>query len=225
MNRQRIRESPRISVNKLGEYMVAQSSKRRSILADQKIPPTFQVTYYEDAMTAVREFYEMGGRDDQIIVRAIERLEARQGETDYEAQKTNSSAEALGQFLDVIDILDLSAYETGYGERTPAKLVINGVDISVRPDLLLFRDGALVGAVKFAVSKGTPLDREAAEYIATTVHRYVEDVLGADAPDPRDTFVVDVFRTNVLRAPRSFRRRRKDLDAACEEIAARWPSL
>lgn len=224
MNQQRVRTEPRISVNKLGDYMVATPARRRSILAQQKTPPTFMVTYYEDAQQVIREFYEHGGTDARIIERGIERLEARVPESDFEEQRTQGSADALSSFLDSLDSLDLGGYDVRLGVADPAKLVLHGVAISVRPDLVLVRDGKPAGAVKFAFSKGT-LEREAAEYVACTVHRYVQDVMGADRPDPRDTYVLDVFARRVLRAPRSYVRRRKDVEAACEEISARWASL
>lgn len=224
MNQQRVRGEPRISVNKLGDYMVAMPARRRSILAQQKTPPTFMVTYYEDAQQVIREFYEHGGTDERIITRGIERLEARLPESEFEEQRTQGSAEALSSFLDSMDSLDLDGYDVTLGATDPPKLVLHGVAISVRPDLVLVRDGQPAGAVKFSFSKGTMV-REAAEYVACTVHRYVQDVMGADGPDPRDTFVLDVFARRALRAPRSYVRRRKDVEAACEEIFARWASL
>ncbi|MHB1168898.1 MAG: hypothetical protein ACYC28_06405 [Longimicrobiales bacterium] len=224
MYRQRVRAEPRISVNKLGDYLVATPARRKSILAQQKTPPTFMVTYYDDAHQVIREFYEHGGADDRIITRGIERLEARMPESDFEEQRTQGSVEALSSFLDSLDELDLDGFEVRPGAVDPPKLVLRGVAISVRPDLVLTRDGQPAGAVKFAFSKGTMV-REAAEYVACTVHRYVEEVMGSSQPNPRDTLVLDVFARRVLRAPRSFVRRRKDVDAACEEISARWASL
>lgn len=224
MNQQRVRTEPRISVNKLGDYMVASPARRRSILAQQKTPPTFMVTYYDDAQQVIREFYELGGTDDRIITRGIERLEARLAESDFEEQRTQGCAEALSSFLDSLDELDLQGFDVRVGGADPAKLVLHGVAISVRPDLVLSREGLPAGAVKLAFSKGA-MAREAAEYVACTVHRYVEEVMGAQRPNPRDTFVLDVFARRVLKAPRSYVRRRKDIEAACEEISARWASL
>jgi hypothetical protein len=116
-------------------------------------------------------------------------------------------------------------YEVQLGDTRPARLVIGNVDISVRPELLLYRNEALVGAVKFHIGKGTILEADHADYIGTTVHHYIEAVLGAEHPRQRDVYVVDLFRSRVRRAPQSFRRRRQDIEAACQEIAARWPSI
>jgi hypothetical protein len=35
---------------------------------------------------------------------------------------------------------------------------------------------------------------------------------------------IDVFAGKVHRAPAAFKKRMKDLEAACEEIAGRWPN-
>jgi hypothetical protein len=37
--------------------------------------------------------------------------------------------------------------------------------------------------------------------------------------------VIDVFNQEVYAAPRAYRRRQMDIEAACEEIARAWPVL
>jgi hypothetical protein len=46
------RTRPRISVCKLAEYLEAQPIRRRQILKDQKYPPDFKVTWYDDSFDA-----------------------------------------------------------------------------------------------------------------------------------------------------------------------------
>jgi hypothetical protein len=47
MAESRIRETPRISVNKLAEYMVATPARRRGIIRDQKVKRDFIVARYQ----------------------------------------------------------------------------------------------------------------------------------------------------------------------------------
>jgi hypothetical protein len=115
MNQQRVRTEPRISVNTLGDYMLATPARRRSILVQQTTPPTFMVTYYEDAQQVIREFYEHGGTDDRIITRGIERLEARLPESDFEEQRTHGSADALSSFLDSLTVWTSTVTTLGWG--------------------------------------------------------------------------------------------------------------
>jgi len=205
--------------------MLASPARRRRLLQDQKNPPPFMVTYYDDAMAPIREFYELGGTDDRVVTNAMDRIAARIPATDFEEQRNNSCIEALAAFLDLLDDFSLADYGVRLGEPDPPKLVVSGVQISVRPELLLYRENELVGAVKFNIAKGSPLERQAAEYIAATVHQYVEEMLARGNALAQDSFVVDLFSKRYLRAPRSSKRRRRDVEAACEEIAARWATL
>lgn len=223
MNRP-IREDPRISVNKLGDYLVANAGRRRRILEEQKRPASYQVNYYEEAVDTMRLFYAQG-MDETIIQQKIDELDQRIPGTDFEEQKTRGCLEALEAFLELSGELDLSEYEVTLGDPRPARLVVGNVAISVRPELLLYKGEALVGAVKFHVGKGTVLSPEHADYVGTTVHQYIEEVLGGEELRQRDIYVVDLFRSRVRRAPQSYRRRRQDIQAACEEIAARWPTI
>lgn len=52
----RERHAPRFSVNSLSEYLVANASRRRRILEEQKRPRDFQVIYYKEAEEAIVRF-------------------------------------------------------------------------------------------------------------------------------------------------------------------------
>ena len=52
----RERSQPRISVTKLGEYMVASPTPRRRIVIDQKRPQDYIVARYNDAQESIAEF-------------------------------------------------------------------------------------------------------------------------------------------------------------------------
>ena len=83
-----------------------------------------------------------------------------------------------------------------------------------------------VGAIKLCFSKTNPLGPQAGEYVATTVHQVVATYLSQTATaDYRQCQVIDVFDRQIYTAPRSFLRRRNDIQAACEEMARAWPEL
>ena len=48
-----VRQAPRISVNKLGEYMTATPLRRRRIVLDQKRPKTFIFARYREPQDAI----------------------------------------------------------------------------------------------------------------------------------------------------------------------------
>lgn len=220
------RPGPRISVNKLGEYMIASPLRRRRIAADQKRPREFIVTRYRDAVAAMVEFLAAGGNSDRIITRAIADLEAKPVSTDFQLQDRDLSVEALESFLDTVDQLDLSGLTVRAGDSDAAPLLIGGVSVSVRPDIVVTgqnRNGGTVGCVKLYLSKSFPLNEAAGAYIGAVLTRFTEGYLADDATaDYRLCSVVDVFGQQVFTAPRAVQRRQNDIEAACEEIALLW---
>lgn len=218
------RLEPRISVNKLGEYLVANAGRRKTILREQKYAPAFMTTHYDDATRPILSFYADGCRP-LIIKRHIDRLSKRVPKHDHDAQRLSDCMDALEAFLDLQSILNLSGYRVVVAPRIQPKMNVANVSVSVRPELLLYKKDDLVGAVKFQLSKSHALEAKSADYIATAVHQYVSETLNSRAAKTRDVFVVDVLSRNVRPAPAAIIQRRRDILAACEEIYARWSSI
>lgn len=139
-------------------------------------------------------------------------------------------AEAIDSFIDLADSIDTDGLTLAVGANDQASLSIAAVEISVRPEVTVTavgRNGQTVaGAIKLYFSKNNPLDENSGVYVATTVHQFADGYLTetADA-DYRRCQVIDVFGGEIYTAPRSFVRRRNDIEAACEEIARAWPVL
>lgn len=225
----RERNQPRISVTKLGEYMVANPSRRRRIVIDQKRPQDYIVARYNDAQDAITEFL-VSAIEKEFLRKRAEELSGGVASTEWQAQSNQLCAEAINSFLEFVDSISLEGYKLQRGDASPPKLEIAGVSVSVRPEILIggtSRKGEqLNGAIKLYLSKTTSLNLEAAEYAATTVHQFVKDnQLGSGKPDFRLCYVVDVFNKKIFSAPRSHVRRRSDIEAACEEIARAWAAL
>ncbi len=63
-----LRSTPRFSVNKLAEYLVAGPRRRRSLILDSINPPTVKVIGYEDARhTIVRYFSDQSRTIRQLL--------------------------------------------------------------------------------------------------------------------------------------------------------------
>lgn len=221
------RGTPRISINKLGEYLIANPVRRRRIISDQKNPPDFIVSRYRDAIDPMVQFMTGGAINDKIIEHAIETVSNRMVTTDFQEQDRALSVEALESFLNVVDKLP-SDCTYAAGPSDPPKLPFGGVDISVRPDLILSKTGSsgpMVGAFKLYIVKTSPLTDKAGEYIGAVLQQYASDHLtGYGTTDFRLCGVIDVFQERVFMAPRSFRSRLSHVEAACEEIARAWPT-
>lgn len=215
---------PKISLNKLAEYLDATPSRRRQIVKDQQNPQPFIAARYSDAREEIIGFVEGGMSSEQEMLAAAEELRQNYNGTDFAKQDRNASADAIEDFLDAADQLEIDGLSAeGIDRSTSAAMNISGVNVSVRPDVIL-KDkdtGEVKGAIKFHFSKTSPLSAKSREYSATTLRVYLENE-GHQDVDPKKCYVVDVPTQSVSSAPKAFKRKMNDIEAACEEISARW---
>lgn len=223
---QRVRTEPRISVNKLGEYLTASPVRRRRIVSDQKRPSDFIVARYREASEAINRFL-LEGQSPDFLQAEIERISGIEPNTPWQAEDYALSSEAIESFLDIYGDLPLDGCELERGDPEAAPLLVAAVQVNVRPDAISRSTnrsgGQTVGAIKLYFPKTVSLSDDAGAYIATTLHQYVNEYFSAyGSADYRRCHVVDVFGQQIFTAPQSFIRRRRDIEAACEEIARAW---
>jgi hypothetical protein len=226
----RTRVDLRISVNKLGEYLVAKAGRRLTIISDQKHPRDFIVARYSAVFDAVARCLAANG-DPRIIREAVEKLYDVTPKGMWHQQDIELSVEALDLFLNLIDEIDFSGFDVARAIDGADDLVVDKVTISVKPDLYL-RDKATKecrGVVKLSILKGHKAknddkpNNEAALYVGTVLHQYANEVLSPkEKIAPMNCLVIDVFGQRVHQAPKSFAKRRGDVRAACREIARGW---
>jgi hypothetical protein len=213
------REAPRISVNKLGEYVIARPQRRRAIIAEQKDPKNYVVPRYRAAQDAIVEYLVTRSERDLMVARR--RLASAGPKSPWDAQRRKLCIEAIGAFIEVFDAVDLDDFVCTQGPRKPNPLVIRGVDVSVRPEVII-KDSKGMGGLKLYFGKNTRLG-EAGPYVATTVHQYLQGI--AEESPARLCLVIDVFARQVVTASSATRRLRGDVGAACGEIADRWDDI
>ncbi len=223
------RRAPRISVNKLGEYMTATPLRRRRIIQDQKRPKGFILPRYNEAQEAITKYLVGGKLDDGRLISEIERLNNAPSATQWESDRKRLAAEAMQSFLEIADSIDLKGLSSASGGNDQPRLSIGGLELSIRPEVLLSgsdRQGRpTAGALKLYFSKTNPLTEDSAAYIATALHAFVEAHMQPAHAEARNCRVIDVFGQKVYTAPRASARRRNDLAAACEEIARAWEQV
>ncbi|MCP3101866.1 hypothetical protein LZ198_23595 [Myxococcus sp. K15C18031901] len=219
------RETPCVSVNKLGQYLVGTPSLRKRIILGQKYPVDPQYLRYPAAAQAITE-YLCEGRDEVILRYHQRRLLNARPESDFDAHRLALCAEALQRCLVARDGLSARAVASP-ADLEPRPMQVAGVAVNVRPEVLLRTvDGQgqmRSGLLKLYFSKHTPLDERAGQYIATVLQRFAEQRLEQRGPvDPNLVGVFDVFAGRLHVAPRAQQRRLQDVQLACEEIAERW---
>lgn len=223
----KLRVSPRFSLNKIAEYMTAAPRRRRRLIIDQIRIPTVKVVNYEDARRVLVRFFCDPHRAPKRLldIAATFRDRAAQNPNEYHSRCLLSSARALESFAPFSEQIRPKGVVVVSGPRHGLDVVLGGVRIVVAPDVSLLEPGTerRVGAIKLHFSRSAPLSAEGLQYAATLVHGCL--VEGGDYPSKGRCFSVDVFAQRGETVPRAVKDRMKNLEAACEEIAERWPSL
>ena len=216
-----------MSVNKLGEYMVASPSRRERIIADQKNPQPVRTNVYDEAQKIATRFIVSGDKNGDYLDREIERLSGDDSGSTWQTQSNMLCADAIAAFKEIVDAFASDGLTLQYGDLSASKLHIGGIEVSVRPEVVVTRANRFgdqcVGAVKLHFPKTHHLGKKGGEYVASTVHQFVtEHPPTPGKPDFGLCYVMDVSACDVFTAPRAYKRRRADIAAACREIARAW---
>lgn len=223
---QLVRPFPRISANKLGEYLVSPPPRRRDIIERQKYPCTFIGAYYEPARATIVD-YLLGRIDRAGLLSRTEAHVASEHASSWARHQAHGCAEAVLRFLDLEPALDLRGMTAVHVPEHEA-LDVEGVRVSVYPDLVLegidHRGRPQVGALKLHFPKAHPHTETSAEYVATLLRAHAQrHMLHRGHVSEDACLVVDVFSGRIVSAPRAHVRRFRDIGAACEEIRRAWP--
>ncbi|HEX3800731.1 MAG TPA: hypothetical protein VH413_18705 [Verrucomicrobiae bacterium] len=223
------RQVPRISINKLGEYLVATPSRRRAIIKEQKYPAAYRVSWYSQADHAISDWFLSPTHDKAILTNHINQIGQLVALKEQERQRNQNCVEAIIAFGKIADGLDLADVEVIECRHGASKLLIAGVEISVRPEFILRRskDGqSEIGIEKIYFSKNNRLTEDSGAYVAALVRRYAEEYLMSQGQvNYRNCSVLDVFGERIFCSPRLMSRKLQDVESACQEIAARWDTI
>jgi hypothetical protein len=226
---QKVWADPRFSLNALMKYTGASAVNRRRLIHEQKYPAVFKVIWYEVAGTAIKRFVAGGMADESIITSEIGRLSSLVPSNEQEEQKYDGNIEAMQSFLNSYDGIDLHGLAPKVTANNPPHMAISGVDVSIRPDVLLagdLRGKEAGGALKLYFSKGDPLAQETGRHGAVTLFMHTRDNLpGSTIVRPQFCSIFDVFAGRNHPAPTAYSQRAKNLEFSCAEIAALWPTI
>ena len=221
-------QPPKMSVNKLGEFLVATPKRQRSILKSLKYPGEnkFRFTGYNDARKAIKE-YILGNFDEEILLEYIEKLEIIPDEE--KDNFTDSSILALTTVLESNKLPDSGFTFLPYEGMNP-KLEIEGVEVSVYPDFVVHSEtvkGEYCGAAKIHISKAGHFGEEGGKYISTMIYDFTGKYIDKSGRTLRNTNCIsyDVFSDSLIECPKSISRRWVEIEAGCKNIVAIWDSI
>lgn len=221
-------KKPRLSANKLGEYLVAAPVRRRRILYDAKFPSDAVVAYYQPALEAIAQFIAGGMTDISIIEGKIDALNSGNADTLWYQRRLTGNVDALETFISLLDEIDLMGATPSLGAHAASPIAYQGVEISVRPEIILQSSGSkpTVGGIKVHFPKTNPLNDHAAGYVAAMTHEFCnQHHADKGAPNPKLCMVIDIASGTFFPGPSSTKTRLKEVAAACAEVASLWPTI
>jgi hypothetical protein len=223
------RNDPRISVNKLAQYVTSRAARQSQILQLAKYPPEYITTYYREASEAIARYLASGMTDVAILDGAVNVLNQIIPSTVYETRRIAGNIDAIETFATLLDEIDFEGATAQLGTQKAPHLVMQGVHISVRPEVTLHsiaKSNSLVGGIKLHFPVTEPLDAEQAGYVSAVVQAFCSAHLWKDGtPFGNHCMVIDMASKKVYPGVKAIIKRMKDINSACDHIAALWPSI
>lgn len=226
-------EEPQLSAKMLCEYAEATAITRASIIRAAKIRDYGIISImrrYNEAEELISYCMECSFDFLDILKNYSKDLKKKSDTlTGRDKQNMISSSEAILAFFNLdsklhklLDGLIINNTLKNKGH----KILINGVKISIRPELGLSTDAGTtpVGFIKLCFCKTKPLKKSIAEGMAVLGRYYYKKVKGLDF-DPANCIVIDVFAREIYSAPQRDKRTLSLLAACCDEIADRWDKI
>jgi hypothetical protein len=221
--------TPKMTINKLGEYIVANPKRQRRILEQLKYPEEnrFGAVAHQEAREAIKQYF-VNNFDDTFIHSCIADLHTKTATNDFQQALITSSIEGLEKVLDS-EVINKDLEYDFYTGSNP-KLNINGVEISVFPDLIVkskVRGKEYAGALKLHLSKNSVITDEGNKYIGAMLHNFgTLHIESSTNPIRCENFIsYDIFKDVFVECPRSIVTRMDHIEACCLNIVAIWASI
>jgi hypothetical protein len=235
------RPHPRLSAGQLADYLAATSMlSQMSILRGAKYPTDARplMIQYQHARKAIAGCLATPSDANRIAAQAIISLEQKRDDPASRPlirDDARRSIEVIRSFQSNLNALGLGGIQFQSPPPRLPFLVVNGVEVSVFPDVIsrvTARTGERVGEVFIRCTIGG--DGDAAEnrradanaHLATIAHMHSVANLGSlGTPYSQVSLVIDVPRSRVTRGPVNTTLRVRNIETACSMIAAIWPTV
>jgi hypothetical protein len=231
------RSDPRISVNDLALFMVSSDTMRLSIIKRNKFPKPPPLIRYRDVRPIVVAFLADIKRDIQIITKSESMFEQRKQDSSQSSLRQDDAKQSI-EVLHALQGMQnkLNAYRFSAAPSNQADLLISGVRVSVRLDMLVHATLKGVDQVGGAILRLTQDDadtdgakakrKDMGMFVAALarMQQEIHPTAGAQIAN-RLCMAIDVRHGEVFASAASNVRRINDIENACRFIAAVWPNI
>jgi hypothetical protein len=218
--------TPGISLFKLAEYIGADIQLRTEIVRGAIPENEAAARAYSRARDRLPRAFESTPPYRAGFERVAEELGKMASTSDWDRRDLDYSAADFQTLADMVDGLRLGDAPPRPPRSRWRKLELAGVRVSITPDLLLWEkqdDVVNVGALKVAWSQ-REMGEEEGLYASTILRVSLRREIHGEEFKVRPALcqVVNASTGQVFEAPRTFKRRMRRLEKACEEYRARW---
>ena len=207
--KQQVYESPRMSLKLICEYVTASASRRSTIIKDSCIVPTFIAKRYNLASQVVSSYISRNETDLNVLKNKVRAISTKRYKTQNEIETAMLCVEAITAFSKHAN--SVTSIFNGFNvemcdQFSSQKMNIEGVDISVRPELIIRNPvtNKITGFIKLYFSKTTELDEITGDLITCLGRNYFNETHNLNLEE-KNCFVLDVFRGELATAPRAFK--------------------
>jgi hypothetical protein len=231
------RQAPRISANELALFMVSSDTARVSIVSRSKNPTAPLAVRYRDVRAPLCTYLADPNRRVNPLQTAETMFRQRAEDNTQSVLRQDDARQSI-QVIQAIQRMAnrLAPYDFTLAPARQPKLILSGVEVSVRADLLLrasVRGSDQVGAALFRLTQddaGTDSAvakrKDMGLYVATLARMHVgQNLAGNNTPANRLCMSIDVQHGEIFAAPDASTRRTNDLTNACRFIAALWDTV
>lgn len=239
----RERTEPRVSAAALAEYLILRPNAQQNILHDSKFSRPPIVSANSEAMRALRAYNRDPRRPQDTLLRVKDALTIK-------SEAIGITPKAKDEALRCIEIIEIfERNENALGLRSMSliappnfpPLEIEGVTVSIQPDVLVDGGRGRVGAGIFRVAKAPDAEdakrpetklrrgevrREMGRYLVAIQHMLLDAQGGSIGTPDRDLcFVADIRLGERIGPAVDHAVRVRDIRAACAQIRRLWPTV
>jgi hypothetical protein len=232
-----IRKEPRISANKLAEFIIADPSRQMGIIRSAKFVKKVVVTPYKRTRNFIAHAFSSDSLNiDKLVHRAeeIERGNEDDEISDWLRNDNTNSALALKKIAAIAPELSWENAQILHGRS--GGLFIEGVQVSIQPEVVFSFEHRNITKIGAIILNTTKDDKKSlarnngsgcvGDYVASLLFQMLlsrQSRLGV--PLNSKCYAVDVFREKIYTAPANYQKLNKNIAAACQLIASHWPKI
>lgn len=220
-----VKKDPRFSVNVFAEYNHANASNREKTIIKHKYPKKGKgFGKYRNKLISYEIHEFICTRNPNLLKDALVKVGDREEDKDWKVSDNKNCIETV----EVLSLTDFSIFDKFTLENNSAnsdqKQDYQGLEVSILPRILIYREDVLVGGIVTRLTKGS-LSKEAREDVALMLYEYLSSKPKGTSVLKKFCFSIHVPSWTVTQCPNAYVRRLEALEASARNVVLQWAAL